>query len=243
MSDYEDGDGVLLDVVADSPAGLTPCTPQQAPAEGQLQNTTPPFLETNFISLLSDYQDVSGDDCFSRGTNFEWETLLAPVPSDAKKSTAASRNNNKQQAAPVDDLGASKVGNPMERTLSPVHLDVLPESSTSQQDANMRKKRQASIKQEMIEEPEPPLEEKMVKRMQKNRASAERSRQRKQAYLEEVEFKLSVATSENLNLRERVVTLESELQRFHQLFTKLSANSTKISPSALLNFQTPVQLT
>ena len=59
MSDYEDGDGVLLDVVADSPAGLTPCTPQQAPAEGQLQNTTPPFLETNFISLLSDYQGMA----------------------------------------------------------------------------------------------------------------------------------------------------------------------------------------
>jgi hypothetical protein len=239
-SDCERDDG-MDNVVADSPAGLTPCTPNQLLPSGQ--NLTPPFLETNFISLLSDYQDVSGDDCLNRGTNFEWETLLAPVPSDAKKMTLNSVN--RKTTAVVDDLGTTKVGNPMERTLSPVHLDVLPAegSSPSQQDAsNVRKKRATTIKQEPLDELEQPLEEKMFKRMQKNRASAERSRQRKQAYLEEVEFKLSVATSENLNLRERIVTLENELQRFIQLFTKqrqAHGSGTKTSPSALCNFQTP----
>ena len=56
----------------------------------------------------------------------------------------------------------------------------------------------------------------------------------------QVEFKLSVATSENLTLRERIDELEGKLQRFQQLFGKLSSAglTSKLSPSGM-NFVTP----
>eukprot|EP00294_Goniomonas_avonlea_P003189 CAMPEP_0114561448 /NCGR_PEP_ID=MMETSP0114-20121206/12010_1 /TAXON_ID=31324 /ORGANISM="Goniomonas sp, Strain m" /LENGTH=492 /DNA_ID=CAMNT_0001747085 /DNA_START=51 /DNA_END=1529 /DNA_ORIENTATION=- len=54
-------------------------------------------------------------------------------------------------------------------------------------------------------------DERLRKRLLKNRLSAERSRQRKQAYMEELEYKLSLSKSENAQLQDRVKELECSL--------------------------------
>ena len=73
-----------------------------------------------------------------------------------------------------------------------------------------RKKRSTSLVKSEAPDEDGPVEEKMVKRMQKNRASAERSRQRKQAYLEEVRQR--VVTSD---VAARCRPLESRIPRMH----------------------------
>jgi len=60
-------------------------------------------------------------------------------------------------------------------------------------------------------------DEKLRKRLLKNRLSAERSRQRKQAYMEELEYKLGLERSENTQLRNRVQELESALSLMMKL--------------------------
>ena len=54
------------------------------------------------------------------------------------------------------------------------------------------------------------VDEKLRKRLLKNRLSAERSRQRKQAHVETLEFELSCCRSENEHLKKRVAVLESQ---------------------------------
>lgn len=162
----------------------------------------PPFLESNFVSLLS-HTDISAEDSiFTRGTNLEGLTLLA-----ADLADSASEHS-------IED---AKVGDPMERTLSPVRVDVAPaehivrpRGRSSCSIDTSKKRAAATVKQEDCKQ-----NDMVAKRMKRNRASADRSRLRKQAYLEEVEFKLSVATSENLILRERVMALETELCGTH----------------------------
>mmetsp|Transcript_70007 Transcript_70007/g.186552 ORF Transcript_70007/g.186552 Transcript_70007/m.186552 type:complete len:267 (+) Transcript_70007:423-1223(+) len=58
------------------------------------------------------------------------------------------------------------------------------------------------------------VDEKLRKRLVKNRLSAERSRQRKQAHVETLEFELSCCRSENEHLRQRVALLEAQLAAF-----------------------------
>jgi hypothetical protein len=55
------------------------------------------------------------------------------------------------------------------------------------------------------------VDEKLRKRLLKNRLSAERSRQRKQAHVEALEFELSCCRSENEHLKKRVATLEAQV--------------------------------
>jgi len=55
------------------------------------------------------------------------------------------------------------------------------------------------------------VDDKLRKRLLKNRLSAERSRQRKQAHVESLEFELSCCRSENEHLKQRVATLEAQL--------------------------------
>jgi len=55
------------------------------------------------------------------------------------------------------------------------------------------------------------VDDKLRKRLLKNRLSAERSRQRKQAHVETLEFELSCCRSENEHLRQRVAALEERL--------------------------------
>lgn len=63
------------------------------------------------------------------------------------------------------------------------------------------------------------VDEKLRKRLLKNRLSAERSRQRKQAHVETLEFELSCCRSENEHLKKKVATLEAQV-------ASLSLNST-----------------
>jgi BMFP domain-containing protein YqiC len=58
------------------------------------------------------------------------------------------------------------------------------------------------------------VDDKLRKRLVKNRLSAERSRQRKQAHVETLEFELSCCRSENEHLRQRVASLEAQLAAF-----------------------------
>ena len=58
------------------------------------------------------------------------------------------------------------------------------------------------------------VDDKLRKRLVKNRLSAERSRQRKQAHVETLEFELSCCRSENEHLRQRVASLEAQLASF-----------------------------
>jgi len=55
------------------------------------------------------------------------------------------------------------------------------------------------------------VDEKLRKRLLKNRLSAERSRQRKQAHVEALEFELSCCRSENEHLKKRVANLEAQV--------------------------------
>mmetsp|Transcript_2368 Transcript_2368/g.5657 ORF Transcript_2368/g.5657 Transcript_2368/m.5657 type:complete len:394 (+) Transcript_2368:32-1213(+) len=55
------------------------------------------------------------------------------------------------------------------------------------------------------------VDDKLRKRLLKNRLSAERSRQRKQAHVETLEFELSCCRSENEALKKRVACLEAQL--------------------------------
>jgi len=55
------------------------------------------------------------------------------------------------------------------------------------------------------------VDDKLRKRLLKNRLSAERSRQRKQAHVETLEFELSCCRSENEALKKRVASLEHQL--------------------------------
>ena len=55
------------------------------------------------------------------------------------------------------------------------------------------------------------VDEKLRKRLLKNRLSAERSRQRKQAHVEQLEYQLSCSRSENEFLKKRVATLEAQV--------------------------------
>lgn len=55
------------------------------------------------------------------------------------------------------------------------------------------------------------VDEKLRKRLLKNRLSAERSRQRKQAHVEDLEFQLSCCRSENEHLKKRVASLEAQV--------------------------------
>jgi len=55
------------------------------------------------------------------------------------------------------------------------------------------------------------VDDKLRKRLLKNRLSAERSRQRKQAHVETLEFELSCCRSENEHLKKRVASLEAQL--------------------------------
>ena len=55
------------------------------------------------------------------------------------------------------------------------------------------------------------VDEKLRKRLLKNRLSAERSRQRKQAHVEALEFELSCCRSENEHLKKKVATLEAQV--------------------------------
>jgi hypothetical protein len=58
------------------------------------------------------------------------------------------------------------------------------------------------------------VDDKLRKRLLKNRLSAERSRQRKQAHVETLEFELSCCRSENEALKKRVACLEAQLSQF-----------------------------
>ncbi len=55
------------------------------------------------------------------------------------------------------------------------------------------------------------VDEKLRKRLLKNRLSAERSRQRKQAHVEHLEFELSCCRSENEHLKKKVASLEAQV--------------------------------
>lgn len=59
------------------------------------------------------------------------------------------------------------------------------------------------------------VDDKLRKRLLKNRLSAERSRQRKQAHVETLEFELSCCRSENEALKKRVALLEAQLSQFN----------------------------
>ena len=55
------------------------------------------------------------------------------------------------------------------------------------------------------------VDEKLRKRLLKNRLFAERSRQRKQAHVEHLEFELSCCRSENEHLKKKVASLEAQV--------------------------------
>jgi len=67
------------------------------------------------------------------------------------------------------------------------------------------------------------VDDKLRKRLLKNRLSAERSRQRKQAHVETLEFELSCCRSENEHLKKRVAALEQQLATALSLSTSQAA--------------------
>jgi hypothetical protein len=77
------------------------------------------------------------------------------------------------------------------------------------------------------------VDDKLRKRLLKNRLSAERSRQRKQAHVETLEFELSCCRSENEHLKKRVAALEQ------QLATALNLSSSQAAEAALAATSAP----
>ncbi len=71
------------------------------------------------------------------------------------------------------------------------------------------------------------VDDKLRKRLLKNRLSAERSRQRKQAHVETLEYELTCCRSENEALKKRVASLEQQLA---QLTLPGSSQSVPLRP-------------
>ena len=145
----------------------------------------------------------------------EINSFLAPCPGGpSSASPKAADNVLVAQAVLVDDSAASSApgagagaaaagpGSPSRMAKPVVAVDIDAECGDDTSTVPSTQGRAYDLNK---------VDEKLRKRLLKNRLSAERSRQRKQAHVEALEFELSCCRSENEHLKKRVATLEAQV--------------------------------
>ena len=170
-----------------------------------------------------DYRDcrVNGD-LITENIPMEFETAWSEFEVEARSTSASAQWENAVQLMPTGGHGNSPGSDESLAVIealdvSAIDLGTLP-SSSSPVFTDMV----ANTKVEGFEELPVPstqgraydlskVDEKLRKRLLKNRLSAERSRQRKQAHVESLEFELSCCRSENEYLKKKVASLEAQL--------------------------------
>eukprot|EP00960_Hanusia_phi_P033328 750407-Hanusia_phi.AAC.1 len=170
-----------------------------------------------------DYRDcrVNGD-LITENIPMEFETAWSEFEVEARSTSASAQWENAVNLMPTGGHGNSPGSDESLAVIealdvSAIDLGTLP-SSSSPVFTDMV----ANSKVESYEELPVPstqgraydlskVDEKLRKRLLKNRLSAERSRQRKQAHVESLEFELSCCRSENEYLKKKVASLEAQL--------------------------------